>query len=52
MSSETRSGRCEWCNGPDEGGKTVASSGYWWHRECAEEELPELQAAIDSGEPS
>lgn len=46
-SQPARDGRCQWCNGPDEAGDTVSSSrGYWWHRECAQDELIELEEAL------
>jgi hypothetical protein len=46
----TRDGRCQWCRQTDEGGKTVATAtGYWWHLDCAEDNLNQLQEAIDRG---
>lgn len=48
-----RSGFCHWCRSTDDGGETVASSyGYWWHRDCAEENLAQLAEALPVGSPS
>lgn len=45
---EVRPGSCEWCNGPHEGGETVSNSGYWWHHDCAEDELHVLEEALEA----
>lgn len=44
---QPRDGRCEWCNGSDEGpSEKVDARGRWWHRECAEDCLTELEEAL------
>lgn len=44
-----RDGRCQWCNGSAEGDDSTlvfTARGYWWHRDCAEDNLTELEEAL------